>query len=174
MTITLNHTALGTLTENVALIPVALGASGGTGPYVYALAAAPIAAPVGNESALNSGNAGALPFGLSLDGATGNISGTPQAVGDYRFVVTVTDALSASASFEFIGSVVRNASILGNGIDVVNNNSSDTFVSYGATPVRSKGIGVCLGGMTLELQSGDGVQLPAFELRRLREAGLID
>ena len=41
---------------------------------------------------------GALPPGLSLNGATGVISGTPSAVGSYSFEYTVTDANGISTS----------------------------------------------------------------------------
>ena len=49
-------------------------ASGGYAPYQYAI------------------SAGALPAGMSFDAATGTLSGTPAAVGDYAFSVTVTDS----------------------------------------------------------------------------------
>ena len=55
-------------------------ASGGEGPYVYSI------------------SAGALPAGLSLDSATGVISGTPTTNGAYSYTVTVTDVRSQSAS----------------------------------------------------------------------------
>jgi outer membrane autotransporter protein len=49
-------------------------ASGGTAPYAYAI------------------SAGALPAGLTLNAATGAISGTPTASGTFSFTVTATDA----------------------------------------------------------------------------------
>src|SRR6185436_19408020 len=51
-------------------------ASGGTAPYTYVLAA------------------GALPSGLSLNGASGNITGTPTAAGTYNFTIGAQDSLS--------------------------------------------------------------------------------
>lgn len=50
-----------------------LSASGGTGSYSFALAS------------------GALPDGVSLNGSTGVISGTPTKEGDYDFSVTLSD-----------------------------------------------------------------------------------
>ena len=45
--------------------------------------------------------AGSLPPGLSLDGATGVISGKPRAVGRFRFTVVVTDSLGAKAAMTY-------------------------------------------------------------------------
>ncbi|MFT0519097.1 putative Ig domain-containing protein [Pseudomonas faucium] len=56
-----------------------LGASGGTPPYRYAVA-------------------GTLPAGLTLDSASGSVSGTPTAVGDSSFTISVTDANGATGS----------------------------------------------------------------------------
>ncbi len=52
----------------------ALSASGGTAPYSYAV------------------TAGSLPAGLTLNAATGIISGTPTTPGTYAFTVTATDS----------------------------------------------------------------------------------
>ncbi|OFW03357.1 MAG: hypothetical protein A3G20_05600, partial [Acidobacteria bacterium RIFCSPLOWO2_12_FULL_59_11] len=57
-----------------------LSASGGKTPYAWSLAT------------------GTLPAGLSLAGATGEISGTPTAAGTSNFTVQVTDANSAVAT----------------------------------------------------------------------------
>ncbi|MFV3406247.1 autotransporter domain-containing protein [Pseudomonas sp. NY15463] len=65
-------------TQNTAYTQ-ALGASGGTSPYSYAV------------------TSGALPTGLSLD-ASGVLSGTPTALVTSNFTVTVTDANGATGS----------------------------------------------------------------------------
>lgn len=54
----------------------AVAASGGTGPYTYAV------------------SAGALPGGLSLDVNTGAITGTPNAGGVFNFTIRAVDTLS--------------------------------------------------------------------------------
>ena len=59
---------------------VVLEAAGGTEPYTWEIAG------------------GALPTGLTLDGASGTISGTPTAAGEFGFTVVVTDAAGSQAS----------------------------------------------------------------------------
>lgn len=70
--------ALASATVNAAYSQT-FSASGGTGPYTYALS-------------------GTLPTGLTLNTTTGLLSGTPTTSGSYSFTVTVTDAASATAS----------------------------------------------------------------------------
>ena len=57
-----------------------LAASGGTPPYTWSI------------------GSGALPGGLTLNGATGAIAGTPQAAGAFNFTVKVTDSAQATAT----------------------------------------------------------------------------
>lgn len=65
-----------------------LVAVGGTGPYVWSIIS------------------GSLPTGLSLNSATGTISGTPSVVGDYTFTIHVEDSLGnvADQSCEIVAS----------------------------------------------------------------------
>jgi len=60
-----------------------LESAGGTGPYRWEV------------------TAGALPEGLSINGASGLISGTPRANGTSRFTARVTDAATVTATREF-------------------------------------------------------------------------
>ena len=62
-------------------------ASGGEGPYTYAV------------------TAGSLPGGLTLNGSSGEISGTPASGGPYSFSVTATDVRSASAVRAYSGHI---------------------------------------------------------------------
>lgn len=69
---------LGTLPNAVLNQPFTqtLTATGGVGPYTYAV------------------TAGALPAGLTLNGSTGTVSGTPTAPGASSFTITATDSES--------------------------------------------------------------------------------
>lgn len=60
-----------------------ISAQGGTAPYTFAV------------------SAGALPAGMTLNGTTGIISGTPTTVGTYDFTIQATDANAAVGSTDF-------------------------------------------------------------------------
>ncbi|MGD9479398.1 putative Ig domain-containing protein [Shinella sp. G-2] len=77
--------AAGALSEGVRGVAYSqtLAASGGMAPYAYAV------------------TAGTLPAGLTLDAATGVISGTPSAAGSSGFTVTATDLNGASSAVAY-------------------------------------------------------------------------
>jgi hypothetical protein len=76
---TITTTSLPNGTQNVAYNTTVV-ATGGTTPYTWSL------------------SAGTLPAGLSLNAATGAISGTPTATGTVNFTVRVTDTNSATTT----------------------------------------------------------------------------
>ncbi len=72
----------GALAGGTAATPysgIAVAASAGTAPYIYAVN-------------------GTLPDGLTVDPASGLISGTPTTAGDYNFTITATDANNATGT----------------------------------------------------------------------------
>ncbi|WLH90418.1 putative Ig domain-containing protein [Pseudomonas sp. FP453] len=85
-TLSITPSVLTAPAANVAY-SVALGASGGTAPYSYAI------------------TSGALPTGLSVNTSTGLLSGTPSVPGAYNFTVTVTDTYGATAGRAYSGTV---------------------------------------------------------------------
>ncbi len=65
-------------TAGVAIPPTPFTATGAVGPTTFAV------------------TAGALPAGVTFDGATGVLSGTPTVVGTFPFTVTATDSLGCT------------------------------------------------------------------------------
>lgn len=84
--------AIATLTLPVPLISQAysqtVATTGGTAPVSFGI------------------TSGSLPYGLTLNAATGTISGTPVTAGAYTFTVTATDANAIAASKTYTGTIV--------------------------------------------------------------------
>ncbi|TAF59217.1 MAG: hypothetical protein EAZ57_11840, partial [Cytophagales bacterium] len=95
--ITLNPTALAVPQENIAYSQT-LVASGGSAPYNYAV------------------TAGTLPTGLTLNGSSGLISGTPTVLGSSTFTITVTDAGGCTVVQNYTLVVVPTQAIGNNGL----------------------------------------------------------
>ena len=74
ITVTPSATPSATGTVGTAYTSVTFSASGGVGPYTYAL------------------NSGTLPAGLTLNSSTGVLSGTPTTAASYTFAIKATDA----------------------------------------------------------------------------------
>uniref|UniRef100_UPI00307636EA beta strand repeat-containing protein n=1 Tax=Oryzifoliimicrobium ureilyticus TaxID=3113724 RepID=UPI00307636EA len=77
-TLTLPATTLTSGTAGQAYSAAITPASGGIAPYAYTM------------------SAGALPAGISLNSASGTLSGTPTAVGNFSFTLTATDSTSGT------------------------------------------------------------------------------
>jgi hypothetical protein len=92
------NSATGIVAMSIAASPVSIAATAQprgrmTVPYAAALLAS------GGSGAYSwTVTGGALPPGLSLDGATGAIAGTPLAMGAYAFTVSAADAAEAANS----------------------------------------------------------------------------
>lgn len=80
-----------TLTGGVAALPYnqTLSATGGTAPYTFAV------------------TAGALPAGLTLNGTSGAITGTPTALASATFTITATDALGFTGTRDYTLEVIE-------------------------------------------------------------------
>ena len=111
VTDTKNNTASQTLSMSVSTTPA--GSTLAITPI--ALPLAPLNAAYSQTISVTGGTApynwsissGSLPTGLTLGAATGVISGTPTASGVYSFVVTATDAKSASAALTLSISTIQ-------------------------------------------------------------------
>ncbi|PZO08173.1 MAG: autotransporter outer membrane beta-barrel domain-containing protein [Lysobacteraceae bacterium] len=94
-------------------------ASGGTSPYAYAV------------------TAGALPGGLTLNAATGAITGTPGALGTFNFSVTATDSstgtgpYTATQAYSIV--VIDNPPVANSGTLTVAYNAPATAVTLNIT-----------------------------------------
>ncbi|MFK3648920.1 putative Ig domain-containing protein [Lysobacter enzymogenes] len=80
-TVVMPATSLANATQGVAYSATLNPASGGTAPYTYAV------------------TAGALPPGITLNAATGVLSGTPSASGTFNFAVTATDSSTGTGPY---------------------------------------------------------------------------
>jgi len=108
------------------------------------------------ESVLFSITAGALPAGLSLDSATGTISGTPTTVASYNFTVTATNS-SGSASQAYTVPVglappVITRATLSDGIK--NSTYSQSVTTTGEAVTYAVASGALPAGLTLNTSTG--------------------
>ncbi len=83
LTLSITTLSLPSGTTGVAYPSTPIVASGGTAPYTWSI------------------TTGALPGGLTLNGSSGAITGTPTAAGTSAFAVTVTDAVGQTANSRF-------------------------------------------------------------------------
>ncbi len=113
----------------------------------------------GGSGAINWSIEGGLPNGLTLNAATGLISGTPTTSGAYNFTVQVTDSVGTTPAIRnYSGSVIAALSIVTNALP-----AGTQGVSYSATLVSAGGLapitwtldgGTMPGGLTLNGTTG--------------------
>jgi hypothetical protein len=101
--------------KDVAINPIILGAGGGPSPYTWAV------------------TGGYMPEGITLDPATGELSGTTTDSGDFVFTIQVTDSGSDTAEKEFFMHVSAELAIITGAIP---DGAKD--ISYSAT-LEAKG-----------------------------------
>jgi hypothetical protein len=116
--VSVNPSTLPAGTQGVAYDETVTGA-GGTGPYTFSV------------------TAGALPTGITFNGASGDLTGTPSAQGVYNFTIQATDSLSATGSRAYtvaVGtfSLAVQPNTLPNGTQGVAYNQ--TLTAVGGTP----------------------------------------
>lgn len=138
----LSVTSSGSLSSGVVgtSYSASLSAAGGTGPYTWSVAG------------------GSLPGGLSLDAATGQITGTPTAAGTFAFSVQVRDANGATASGSLSISIAVPLSIntgsLGNGVVGVAYSASLSAAGGTGSYAWSLGGGSLPPGVSLDAATG--------------------
>ena len=120
--------------QNLAGYDQTVNATGGTGSLTFGL---------------QSG--GSLPNGLSLNSATGAITGTPTVIGAFTFHIVVTDSLSDSATEAYTVNINAPPAIVTTSLDDWDQN----LAGYNQSVSTSGGTGT----FTFSLQSGDS--LPA-------------
>ena len=119
-----------------------VAAAGGTGAYAWSL------------------SSGALPAGLSLDAATGTISGTPLVTGTFSFAITAADVTEPANAASAGGSIVIGAAPVA--LTTTSLPAGRERVSYKATLTATGGSGVVTwsaigplpGGLTLNATTG--------------------
>jgi hypothetical protein len=127
-----------------------LVASGGVGPYAFAV------------------TAGALPPGLTLNPATGEISGTPTAAGPFSFTITVTDDNGSTASVAYTVTVQPGPTVVIDLPDLPDGQEGVPYTAslevYGATGpyTYSVSVGALPPGLALDPSTGEVTGTPTL------------
>jgi hypothetical protein len=98
--------------------------SGGTAPFQWSIYDGPILT--------GSRVGGAVPDGLTLNPATGTISGTPTAGGTWFFEATVTDAAGITVSDSFLSIQINSNPVAANPVPFLNQPLTPSAVSPGS------------------------------------------
>ena len=113
---------------------------------------------VGGRGPFTFSSEGEMPPGITLDPATGNITGTGTTSGEYAFTVTITDATGAKASVPWKITILPLLSFVPNAkapAGHVGQRYHWTFKTTGASKTRSFGLsGKRPPGLTLDKATG--------------------
>ena len=156
-----SHTATANLSIKVnSSVPLAIlttsplpDATSGT-PYTFTLSA------TGGTTPYTWSNVGALPTGLTLDGSTGLISGTPTLASTFNFSVTVADSASHTATANLsikVNSSVPLSIVTTSPLPDATTGTPYTFTlsaTGGTTPYTWSNVGVLPTGLTLNGSTG--------------------
>jgi len=104
--------------------------TGGTAPYQWSVYNGPILT--------GSSVGGAVPDGLTLDHATGTISGTPTAGGTWSFEVDVTDAAGITIGNGFLSIKINSNRVAANPVPWLNQPLTPSAVSPGSPALTLK------------------------------------
>jgi len=113
--------------------------AGGTAPFLWSVYNGPI--PTGWKVG------GAVPDGLTLNGNTGVISGTPSGGGTWYFEATVTDAAGATAVNGFLSVQINSIAPPGNSVPFLNSTLVPTAIAPGSpdSSLNVSGVGFISG-----------------------------
>ena len=137
-----------TITNTVSVI------SPGDQSTVSGAAITPVTVSASDSSStatLSYSDGGTLPAGLSIDPATGHISGTPTTAGSYPVTITATDNASSSGSITFDWTVTNTVSVTSPG-----DQSDVSGTAIATVPVAASD-----SSSTATLSYSDGGTLPA-------------
>ncbi|MFN2461946.1 MAG: beta strand repeat-containing protein, partial [Candidatus Velthaea sp.] len=155
------HAYGGTIVTSLAIVTASLPAPVMNAAYGQTVQTLGGTAPIGFAVA-----AGALPAGLTLNAATGAISGTPTASGSYSFTIAATDANAVVASQGYTGAVAASTFAIATSslpVPLINTAYTQTLqTANGTAPIAfTVSAGALPAGLSLNASTGAVTGTPA-------------